>query len=397
MNELILSTYIQIMQGGLVEHDKQESAGRFLLEAVSLQLDANCTTDLSSKKISRLVSRKDPVLDDIKQASLKPEIIEGVYEYFSKIVLVDLNQNLKYDVFETLCKVIEQDIQVARKKKSEFLELHTKGQYDKFLADVFLYVLSRDNKKIITGVEYQDIPFLEEVNYECPITHEKLVEHVKNVPMRRFTITQIFPDDLTNDEIAEFEKVGARPSDLDSTENLIALSEKASEAYLLNPTIDEFKQLLEAKKFLSTKYNARKAIDRMELEDDIRIALAALMDIERSGGLVELEYEALRIDEKIKDNPLLKNEIQYLVLQYYRFIEKTFNDSEADFDTIAAEVKVSSLKLERSGMSKEDVVESLAEWIHKKSKLGDRGKTACRIVVAFFIQNCEVFSREISK
>ena len=188
-----------------------------------------------------------------------------------------------------------------------------------------------------------------------------------------------------------------RPVDYDSTENLIALSEKAFEAYLLNPTTDEFKRLLEAKKFLPTKYNARKAIDRMELEDDIRITLAVLMDSERSGELVELKYEVLQIDEKIKDNPLLKNEIQYLVLQYYRFIEKTFNDSQAYFDTIAAEVKVSSLKLERYGISKEDVVESLAEWIHKKSKLGDRGKTACRILVVFFIQNCEVFSREISK
>ncbi|WP_317368346.1 hypothetical protein [uncultured Tyzzerella sp.] len=123
--------------------------------------------------------------------------------------MADLNQNLKYDVFENLCKVIEQDIQVAKLKKSEFIGLHTNGQYDKFIANIFLYVLSRDNKKITTGVEYQDILFLEEVNYECPLTHEKLVEHVKNVPIRRFTITQIFPDDLTSDEIIEFEKVCA--------------------------------------------------------------------------------------------------------------------------------------------------------------------------------------------
>jgi len=51
-------------------HDKQESAGRFLLESVTMQGNSLCTTNLDSKKISNLVSRKDPVPDDIRQAAL---------------------------------------------------------------------------------------------------------------------------------------------------------------------------------------------------------------------------------------------------------------------------------------------------------------------------------------
>lgn len=70
MNELVISTYIQIMQDGLVEHNKQESAGRFILESIAMQENSCVMTNLDSKKISRLVSRKDPVPDDIKQASL---------------------------------------------------------------------------------------------------------------------------------------------------------------------------------------------------------------------------------------------------------------------------------------------------------------------------------------
>lgn len=384
------------MQSGLVSNDKQEAAGRFLLKSVSLQEGANCTTDLGSKKISRIVSRKDPVPDDIKQASLKPDIIGNVYKYFTKVVMQDLNPNLKYDVFEKFSKVIEQDVQVAQLKKKEFKSLYDNGEYDKFLADIFLYVLSRDNKKVFENVEPQDIPFLAEVNYECPLTFVKLVEHVKDVPMRRYAITQIFPDDLTEEELAEFEQVCPKPDDYGAVSNLIALSEKAAEAYSLHPTIDEFKHLLEIKQFVSTRYEAQKAIERMDLEEDIRVALTALMAIKSPSEMIELEYKALRIDEKIKDDPLLKNEIKYQVVQYYRFIESAFNDSEADFDTIATEVKLSSLKLEKSGMPKEDVIDNLAEWIRKKANLGDKSKTACRIVVAFFVQNCEVFSREVS-
>jgi hypothetical protein len=50
MNELNMSSFIQIMQTGLMTHDKQESAGRFLLESVTMLEDSLCTTNLDSKK-----------------------------------------------------------------------------------------------------------------------------------------------------------------------------------------------------------------------------------------------------------------------------------------------------------------------------------------------------------
>ena len=94
MNEMTLSSLIQIMQDGFIQHDKQESAGRFLLESVTLQEDSLCTTDLNSKKISRLVSRKDPVPDDIKQAALKADIAVKVEEYFRHKIMSDVNPSV---------------------------------------------------------------------------------------------------------------------------------------------------------------------------------------------------------------------------------------------------------------------------------------------------------------
>ena len=84
MNELVISTYIQILQEVMIDHDKQEAAGSFLLESISTQESANVVTDLSSKKISRLVHRQDPVPDDIKRAALKKTIQNGVAKYFEK-------------------------------------------------------------------------------------------------------------------------------------------------------------------------------------------------------------------------------------------------------------------------------------------------------------------------
>ena len=164
MNEMTLSSLIQIMQDGFIQHDKQESAGRFLLESVTIQEDSLCTTDLNSKKISRLVSRKDPVPDDIKQAALRNDIAVKVEEYFRQKVMSDINPYTKDDVLQKLMNIIIQDAEVAQRKKNEFQRLYDAEDDAYFLYSVFMYVLQRNNKIIANAVEYQDAPLLAEVN-----------------------------------------------------------------------------------------------------------------------------------------------------------------------------------------------------------------------------------------
>ena len=398
MNEMTLSSLIQIMQDGFIQHDKQESAGRFLLESVTIQEDSLCTTDLNSKKISRLVSRKDPVPDDIKQAALRNDIAVKVEEYFRQKVMSDINPYTKDDVLQKLMNIIIRDAEIAQRKKNEFQRLYDAEDDDYFLYSVFMYVLQRNNKIIANVVEYQDAPLLAEVNYECPLTHEKLVEEVKGIPKKKYEITQIFPDDLPSKLAATFNAVYPRPKNLDAPENLIALSQEASENYLMSPMVDEYKKLYEIKQVTSKQYKAINAINRIELEAEIRAAIEGLISINPSDMLPQLEYAALRIDQKISD-ALLMNDVRNHVLQYYRYIETIFSEMTDVFDDIAGEVKLSSQKLEKAGLSQEDVIYNLTEWIHNKAFAGDtKGKMACRIVVCFFIQNCEVFYKnEISK
>lgn len=391
MNELVISTYIQIMQDGLVEHNKQESAGRFILESIAMQEDACVMTNLDAKKISRLVSRKDPVPDDIKQASLKHKIVSGVKVYFENIVVPDLNPYTQEDTLEKIMNVIIRDVQIAKRMKDTFKSTYDSGETSEFLADTFLYSLQRNNKKVSDTVEYQDAPLLAEVNYECPIKHVKLVEEIKGVPKKKYEITQIFPEGLSEDMDATFSAAHAKPENLDEPSNLIALSIEASENYTMKPTLDEYIQLCEIKDITGRKYKALNAINRIDLEEEIRVALDALMSLTTSKDLPRLEYDALRIDEKISD-VLLQNEVQNYVLSYYRYIESIFSESTDNFDEIAGEVKLSSQKLEKAGLSQEEAINNLTEWIHNKAFIGgDKGRLACRIVVCFFIQNCEVF------
>lgn len=140
-------------------------------------------------------------------------------------------------------------------------------------------------------------------------------------------------------------------------------------------------------------------MNAVDLEEDIRIVLDALVNVDDLVQLAPLEYEALHIDEKFEaKNFMLKTETQIKVLQYYRYIESLFSEPETDFDPIASEVKMSSQKLEKSGMSQSDVIEYLSGWIRNKTNLGTGSRPACNAVVTFFIQNCEVFHKdEVSK
>ena len=124
MNELVISTYIQILQEALIEHNKQEAAGSFLLDSIAKQEIANVVTDLSAKKISRLVHRQDPVPDDIKCAALKKAVQNGVYKYFENKVLPDLNPYTKFDALLKLHRVIEQDTEIADRQRNSFYALY---------------------------------------------------------------------------------------------------------------------------------------------------------------------------------------------------------------------------------------------------------------------------------
>lgn len=391
MRELNISLYIQIMKNILVKHDKQESAGRFLLESVTTQEKSFCSTNLDSKKISRLVSRKDSVPDDIKQAALRSEIASNVKEYFKNIVVPDLNPYTKDDGIQEFMSIIEQDSMIAQTYKEEFRALFKSKNDAIFLYKLFMYVIQRENKKASDTVEYQDATLLAEVNYECPLKHIKLIENVKGVPKKKYVITHIFPEELSQDLVDQFDTVYPKPMKTDDLSNLIALCPDASNDYLQNPTVEEYKQLYEIKRFCSKKYKAISSIERIDLEDEIRIVIDGLISIKKSDNLPELNYDVLRIDQKISD-VLLQKEVQNHVLQYYRYIENVFSEMTDIFDDIAGEIKFMSQKLENLGLSQEEVISLLTKKIHDKVFCGNSsGNIACMIVVCFFIQNCEVF------
>ena len=245
-----------------------------------------------------MVSRQRPVPDGIKQASLVPELAQAARDYYEDMVLKDMNPFRKDDVLSQLVKVIKEDKEIGDKKRDELLDYYNNGQEGRFLGEVFLYVVNRPNKPGEDFVGFEDAPLIAEANYECPICHKKLVDTVKNKPIKRYVITHIFPERLSKDKTAELAAVYPKPKDLEQTDNLIALCDHCAEDYLSDPTVEEYKGIYELKRGLARNYKAKESVNEVDLEEDIRIVLDALTNVDDSVQLVPLEYEALHIDEK---------------------------------------------------------------------------------------------------
>lgn len=401
MSELNISSFIQTMQQGLVLNDTQEATGLLLLGAINEQEYVKehgfYTDSLSSKKFSQLVKQTAPVPDGIKQASVIPEVINETIDYFREKVLPDLNPHLKEDTLDKIEKLVYDDPSISKAKQEALLTYRTSGDEAEFLAQVFLYAINRPYKKEKNDVliEVEDATLLDEVNYECPLCHKKLIETVKGRPIKRYTITKIYPDNLDPAIADAFQLVHPMPSRLDALENLIALDERCAEEYSIDPTEEEYDVLFKLKQDVLRNYAVKTAISKFQLEENIRTVIEALSDWTPMQQMSQLNYEALRIDEKFEEsNYILKSQTQFHVLTYYKYIESVFRNSDADFDMIASEVKICSQKLEKSGLSQGDVISELSKWIRQQAHFKSDFQLACNIVVSFFIQNCEVFYKD---
>lgn len=108
---------------------------------------------------------------------------------------------------------------------------------------------------------------------------------------------------------------------------------------------------------------------------------------------IKLTYEPVNVDKKILSNDTLKDDIRKYVIDYYLFVESLFKEASQQnsgfFDNIAEQVKYHSDNFISNNLPQEEVFDKMVDWL--KAKVSGVGYTACRIIISFFVQNCEVF------
>ena len=103
--------------------------------------------------------------------------------------------------------------------------------------------------------------------------------------------------------------------------------------------------------------------------------------------------------EKIDKNEPLRLTIKNDVESYYNYTRKMLSDLDDagdEFTVIASQFQICYKKLAKVMDDQEEIYNRIIKWVLDELKLTNKYATAARIIVSFFVQNCEVFD-EISK
>lgn len=241
--------------------------------------------------------------------------------------------------------------------------------------------------------------FLLEVDNHCPLCGKELVSRKqKKLEEKRFQIAHIYPNSPTAEQEKELRDLERLGSDSESFENRIALCKDCHGTQDYHTKTDEYLDLVKIKKDLLRKISLHDLGQPLRLEDEISEVVKKTTNISEE-ELSTLNYIVVPLVNKIESKEiLLKTKIQGYVTNYYLYIRDLFRNLEKssnfNFEVISMQIRTCFIKLDAEGASQTEIYNAMVDWLNNRTL--KVSLMACEAVVAFFIQNCEVFD-EITK
>ena len=408
--KLCFSTYASILVKGKARTTTQVGLIRALFQCIPQHYDA-----FDDGGISDIVNGKKNVPDGDIDLAKKCDP-RSVAASFKETILKLLDNNKKGCIVLALKDVMANDTDLANDTKIEMVNGMTKTAflqrdslvYADLLAGIFLYVLiytdnrgTRNEAKLITD-EYLDsfkdkadsLSFIEsysdadkfvsanlsvdahtaallaEAEGKCINCGRPIAVNDGAGVSRAKVLT--LPDNTDIIVCADCERVVASFDE----EKLAALAKKQSDAGTLNAVRDD--------------------VAREKLNGEVETVLRCVHNLDISDD-TRLKYDPVNVDKKISD-PRLRERIRGDVVTLFGGVNDVLErlSGEHVFDTakFARQIKRAFEDTRDSGLSQRKVYDLLVEKLNVKS--GGQYKTACEVIISYFVQRCEVFD-EISE
>lgn len=250
----------------------------------------------------------------------------------------------------------------------------------------------QDNRREFSPNE--KLVLFNEVGGYCPHCGDNLTHRKKGKIYRSFEVAHIYPANPLPEEVELLKYESKMSEDVNDLKNVIAVCEKCH-GFFDNPrTIEEYQRWCRLKLALLQEAELKDTYYIFNVEIELRVVLVKLQNID--GNIVPLSYDVLKIEQKTNDTLpfILKRKITNDTVDYFDFIKNIFitidNETPHKFDTLASQIKSFYWKCMQTNENQEYIYNALLEWMFEKT---DRySKRACEIVIAYFVQDCEVFS-----
>ncbi len=240
--------------------------------------------------------------------------------------------------------------------------------------------------------------YLREVDFSCPLCGDDLRNNKQKKNNALYEIAHIYPNRPTQEQYTELLGLKRLGENSESFENKIALCSKCHKTQDFHTKKEEYLHLLDIKEKLLKRTEIYNATLNLGIESDIAIIVKSIAELNED-ELAKLNYSPVELKKKFSnDEKLLKSKVAMYVTEYYPYILDLFKEIEGkngfNLDVLSSQIKTCFIKMEHISSNKSEIFKQMTNWINNVTL--DVSKDACEAVVAFFIQNCEVF-HEITK
>ncbi|MBO6286213.1 MAG: hypothetical protein J6O18_07880 [Bacilli bacterium] len=114
----------------------------------------------------------------------------------------------------------------------------------------------------------------------------------------------------------------------------------------------------------------------------------------KSDQLKRLSYKALRVNRKIlPDNTMLLSDIEDKVTRFFPFLMECFSEDDGldgySYDELSKSIRAIFESANAECATQEEVFETISKKI---AAIVDETENVGRVIVAYFVQTCEVFN-----
>jgi hypothetical protein len=252
----------------------------------------------------------------------------------------------------------------------------------------------RDGRRIFSDNE--KLLLFNEVDGRCPLCGVNLTYKKNSNIYKSFEIAHIYPANPKANEVKVLNGLPRLDSDVNCIRNVLAVCTKCHTEFDNPRTKDEYMKWYNIKEKLLFDSDLKSTYALYNVETEIKEVLQRLNSEEAENSLVQLSYNSLKIEQKANDTLpyAIKRSVQNDVVDYFDYIKNLFIEIDKitpnKFDTLASQIKTFYLKCTQTSTDQNLLYLALVDWLNEKTESYSR--RACEIVVAFFIQDCEVFS-----